>query len=154
MKAYVYFDSGTTNTRGYLICNGIVKDSIKENIGTINNVLEDDPKVLESEVYKIYQKLLERNDMVDEQINDIYMSGMATSCNGIFETDYMNVPVSVKKYAQDITYHDNETFQRKIGYLTGLAVRPVPEGELGNIEQFNNVRGEEIELFGIIRKIK
>lgn len=151
MKAYVYFDSGTTNTRGYLICNGIVKDSIKENIGTINNVLEDDPKVLESEVYKIYQKLLERNDMVDEQINDIYMSGMATSCNGIFETDYMNVPVSVKKYAQDITYHDNETFQRKIGYLTGLAVRPVPEGELGNIEQFNNVRGEEIELFGIIR---
>lgn len=151
MKAYVYFDSGTTNTRGYLICNGTIKGSIKKNVGTINNVLENDPKVLEREVYKMYQELLKQNDILDDQISDIYMSGMATSCNGIFETDYMNVPVSVKKYAQDITYHDNETFQRKIGYLTGLAVRPVPEGVLSNIEQFNNVRGEEIELFGIIR---
>lgn len=150
MKAYVYFDSGTTNTRGYLVCDDVVKDSIKENVGTINNVLENSNKVLEEALYKMYLNLLKKNGMSDEQVNAVYMSGMATSCNGIFETDYMNVPVSLKRYAQDVTYEQNQTFQRKIGFLTGLAVRPTQEGTLKNISEFNNVRGEEIELFGII----
>lgn len=152
MKYDIYYDSGTTNSRAYLIGDGRVADRMSEAVGTVNNVLSGDRDTLVRGLYRMYQTLLSRNGLADEAIDGVYMSGMATSKNGVSEVGYVRLPVDLKCYRQAVTYRDNEVFGRKIGYLTGLAGMPDEPGSLKNAAEFNNVRGEEIELFGIMEQ--
>lgn len=152
MKYCVYYDSGTTNSRAYLIRDGRVADTSTQAVGTVNNVLSGDKETLVRELYRMYQALLSRNGLADEEIGGIYMSGMATSKNGVSEVEYVRLPVDLRRYQEAVTYRENEVFQRKIGYLTGLAGMPDEAGCLKNAAEFNNVRGEEIELFGIMEQ--
>ncbi len=149
-RRYVYYDSGTTNSRAYLICDGTVCDCLTKKVGTVDNVLTGNKDTLVLALYDMYKKLLTRNHLLDEQIHGVYMSGMATSKNGICEVDYLRLPLTVSDYAKAVTYCDNDVFQRNIGYLTGVVSRPSVQGTIFNAAEFNNVRGEEIELFGIM----
>ena len=148
---YVYIDSGTTNSRLYLVEDKKSKDVMVKNIGTVNNVAASDPHILTRGLKEAYECLIQRNSLTDGEIDGIYMSGMATSRDGIFEVDFLPVPIDIKVYSQKIPMHYTGYFDRKVGYLTGIVDRPCKRpGDLGNVERFNNVRGEEIELFGIM----
>ena len=148
MKRFVYFDSGTTNSRAYLIADGKLSDEVKGAVGTITNVMSGSNDVLPLELYKMYQELIKRNGLSDADIHGIYMSGMATSKNGVKEISYLQLPLSPESYAVSAAYADVPAFGREIGFLTGIVYRPQEEGSLSNIELFHNARGEEIELFG------
>lgn len=151
MKRIVYFDSGTTNSRAYLVVDGKPTVNLKHKIGTVDNVLSGNKETLLKGLKVLYDELLEQCDLKDSEIDGVYMSGMATSKNGVLEVPYLETPVTVKTYAADITYWDAPIFNRKIGFLTGLVSKPgAPTME--NIEHVSNVRGEEIEIFGIMSK--
>ena len=152
MKRFVYFDSGTTNSRAYLISDGRLTDELKAAVGTITNVMHGSNDVLPEELFKLYQELLKKNGLTDADIHGIYMSGMATSKNGVKEIGYLALPLSPESYAVSAAYAEVPAFGREIGFLTGIVYRPEEEGSLSNIELFHNARGEEIELFGIMEK--
>ena len=152
MKTYIYYDSGTTNSRIYLVRDGRVLDWEKKNVGTVNNVLSGKRDTLALALLEMYRDLLTKNGLEERDIDEIFMSGMATSKNGVCETDYVCVPLDLADYCQSITFQENEIFGRRIGLLTGLIYRPeAPEDQDGGAH-FHNVRGEEIELFGIMEQ--
>ena len=153
MKRFVYFDSGTTNSRCYLITDGKLTDEVKGAVGTITNVMNGSNEVLPQELFKMYEELLKKNHLTDAEIHGIYMSGMATSKNGVKEIGYLSLPLSPESYAVSASYAEVPAFGREVGFLTGIVYRPEADGCLDNIELFHNARGEEIELFGIMEKV-
>ncbi|MBQ6550790.1 MAG: 2-dehydro-3-deoxygalactonokinase [Lachnospiraceae bacterium] len=152
MKRFVYFDSGTTNSRAYLIEDGTLADEVRGSVGTITNVMNGSNDVLPQELFKLYEVLLHRNELTDADVHGIYMSGMATSKNGVKEIGYLRLPLSPESYAVSASYAEVPAFGREVGFLTGIVYRPDEPGCLDNIELFHNARGEEIELFGIMEK--
>lgn len=148
---YVYIDSGTTNSRLYLAEDKEVVSVRMLGVGTVDNVAPDSRK-LESCLWEAYGEMLREQGLADREIDGIYMSGMATSKNGICEVDFLPVPIDIKRYADEIHMHKTECFGREVGFLTGIVDRPGVEGKLDNVELFHNVRGEEIELFGIMEE--
>lgn len=152
MKTYIYYDSGTTNSRIYLIRGGAVLDCAKKNVGTLNNVLSGKKDTLAFALYDMYRDILDKNGLTETDVDEIYMSGMATSKNGICETGYLPVPLDLASYCQSIHIVENDIFKRSIHLLTGLIYRSETEAAQNNDVCFHNVRGEEIELFGIMEQ--
>lgn len=154
MKTYAYYDSGTTNSRLYLIREGAIAAVLTEKVGTVDNVLSGDKSTLERALFQMYRRLLTENHLTDGDIDEIYMSGMATSKNGICEVDYARLPLGISDYRRTVSFKRSGIFGREIGYFTGVVSRPETEGTIDDIFDFNNVRGEEIELFGIMEREK
>jgi len=148
---YIYFDSGTTNTRIYYIEERVMKAVQSRKIGTIDNVASGDRHTLLRGLKDMYDRLLRELALSDADIDGIYMSGMATSQNGVHEVGYLWVPVGLAEYRNAVSFWRTPLFERQVGFLTGLVYRPdMTKGTLQNAAEFNNVRGEEIELLGIM----
>lgn len=150
MENIIYFDSGTTNSRAYYIKDGIPTSSLSKKIGTINNVLSGDPNALLKGLKELYDALLAQLCLCDCDIKSIYMSGMVTSKNGIYEVPYLHTPVDAFSYQAKATIHRFPLFERDVYLLPGIVSLPNHnEITLENIASVNNVRGEEIEMFGL-----
>lgn len=148
----VYFDSGTTNTRVYLLKDGVILDKNSVQIGSRDSALHNDNKVLVRELKRIFDELIHRHDLRDADIKTIYMSGMISSPNGLVEIDHLSTPVNRKKLSVGIvTYKEVEFFNREIKIVPGIkTIGPDELPELDKVESINNMRGEEIEIVGIM----
>jgi len=148
----VYFDSGTTNTRVYLIADLQVIDVIKEDFGSRDVSITGNDKLLLHNLKMLYYQLLDKNRLKDIDIERIYASGMVTCPFGITEIPHLSTPVSLEKLRDGIHQHfEQEFFNRSIFLIRG--VKTLSEGfplDTGNIAEVNNVRGEEIESFGLL----
>lgn len=148
----VYFDSGTSNTRAYLLKDYDIIDVVKKNIGSKDSSIAGSNRVLIKGLKELYDQLLENNKIDDNQIEGIYASGMITSPFGIKEVPHLSTPISLEKLYKGIyTHYEPEFFKRDIHLIRG--VKTIPDGftaDRYNIGDVNNMRGEEIEIFGIL----
>lgn len=151
---YFYFDSGTTNTRAYLIHKGqiIGKGSIP--VGSRDSALKHDKAVLMLALKKLYCKILQAGGITNKEVRDIYMSGMVSSPSGIVEIEHLSLPVDFNALKNNIVpYEDKEYFHRILYIVPGL--KTLPQGvtaSLDTVALANNMRGEEIEVFGILNR--
>ena len=148
----VYFDSGTTNTRAYLIKDAKILDMVKSSVGSKDSSITGSNTVLLKGLKRLFEELLNKNGIDESQISDIYASGMVTSPFGIKEVPHISTPVSRKKLS-DSTYvhYEQYFFKREIKLIRG--VKTVSDDFNANpytIADINNMRGEEIEVFGVI----
>jgi len=148
----VYFDSGTSNTRAYLLNNYQVIDEVKRNIGSKDSSIAGSNEILVRALKELYEALLKNNHVEDNQILDIYGSGMLTSPFGITEVPHLSTPLSLEKLCQGIfTYFEPNFFKRDIHLIRGVkSIGDNFSADLGNICSVNNMRGEEIEIFGML----
>ena len=149
----VYFDSGTTNTRMYVLnTSGELIFTSKKSVGSKATVLTNDRQFLVRELYALYNSMLEHLHLKDSDISSIWMSGMVTSKNGIIEVPYISVPITLKFLADEVfTYFEPNFFRRDILFIPGI--KSVPKElqiEISNVDQVNNMRGEETEIMGIL----
>lgn len=148
----VYFDSGTSNTRAYLINDYSAIDVIKRNIGSKDVSITRNNTVLIEGLKDLYDQLLDKNELADADIKGIYASGMVTCPFGIKEASHISTPVSLKKLRDSIyTHYESQIFKRNIHLIRG--VKTITEDFMvnkNNIVDVNNVRGEEIEIFGLL----
>lgn len=148
----VYFDSGTSNTRAYLIKDFKMIDSLKAGLGSKDSSISRDSSLLIKGLKDIYDNLLERNLLNDKDIHSIYASGMVTCPHGIFEVPHLVTPVDLEKLCCEVYVHnENKFFKRYIRLIRGI--KTVNEADvitMDSIKDVNNVRGEEIEVFGVI----
>lgn len=151
----VYFDSGTSNTRAYLIKDYTAMDAVKRNIGSKDVSIARDHTVLIEGLKELYDQLLRKNELTDTDVRGIYASGMVTGPFGIKEVPHVSTPVSLKKLCDSIyTHYESGVFKRNIYLIRGA--KTVAEDyrvNSKNIADVNNVRGEEIELFGLLAKL-
>ena len=152
---YVYFDSGTTNTRVYLIKDRQVMAYGKQAIGSKDSSIAGDSAVLIRGIKELYDRMLNENNLSDQDITEIYASGMVTSPFGIKEVPHVTVPVSIDKlHSQIYSYDEPDFFKREIKLIRG--VKTIPDGfvvDRNNIIDVNNMRGEEVEIFGLLTRL-
>jgi 2-keto-3-deoxy-galactonokinase len=148
----VYFDSGTTNTRVYLIKDGNIIDMIKSALGSKDSSIAGSNSVLLKGLKVLFDDLLYKNSIDQSLVADIYASGMVTSPFGIKEIPHISTPVSGKKLLDSIYRHyEPHFFKRELKLIRG--VKTVSDEIIANhytIADINNMRGEEIEVFGVI----
>ena len=99
-----YFDSGTSNSRGYLLDldeagNGRILAVRKAALGSKDVSQTGDRTLLPRGLKKLYDEVLAEAGITDEQISKIYASGMITSPFGLIEIPHALVPFGPKELA-------------------------------------------------------
>ncbi|MBR0306933.1 MAG: 2-dehydro-3-deoxygalactonokinase [Lachnospiraceae bacterium] len=146
----VYFDSGTSNSRIYLLDKDFqVLYVAKKNVGSRNSSIEGSNKVLIEGLYELYTTLLAEKNLKEEDIENIYISGMITSPYGMKEVPHLVLPLTVQGFADSLYCHYEDTcFKRNIYLVPGL--KTVSE----DFSYVGNMRGEEIEILGTLEELK
>jgi len=149
-KYIVYFDSGTSNSRIYLLDKDFqVLYVDKKNVGSRNSSIEGSNRVLIEGLYELYTKLLQEKHLTEEDVTSIYMSGMITSPYGMKEVPHLKVPLSVQEFADSLYCHYEDTlFHRNIYLVPGLKTVNDDFSFVGNM------RGEEIEIIGTLDELR
>lgn len=148
---YVYMDSGTSNTRAFLVKNGEFVDMVKRSTGTKDSAISGSNEILLKALHSAYLELLERGGLSEADVDSVWMSGMVTNTFGIVEIPHMTIPIDAKKmYKETAKYYEGRFFKRELCLVRGA--KTISDEELVNfdrIDTVNNVRGEEIEVIGI-----
>lgn len=149
-----YFDSGTTNTRAYLLKDAQIARTMCAQIGSRDSALHNDNTVLVRELRHIYDEVLARQGISETDIRAIYMSGMISSPNGLVEIEHLSTPVSRQVLARNIAcYRETRFFNRDVYLVPGI--KTLAKGEkatLESVDAVNNMRGEETEIMGILHR--
>ena len=149
----VYFDVGTSNSCGFLLEGSKILDQLEKEVGSKDVAIEDNQELLKKSIKNLYREILGNNSLKYKDVEGIYASGMVTSKFGFKEVPHLPTPVSMEKLAESIYSYEDEIFGREINLIRGLKTfsddREINEE---NFSEINNVRGEEIEVFGIISK--
>jgi len=148
----IYVDSGTSNTRAYLIKDFELIDTAAVSVGTKDSAISGSNCVLLSAMKECYDKLLINNGLQDRDIEGLWASGMVTNTFGIIEVEHVSVPVDAHKLLDSIYIHyEDKFFKRKMMLIRGAkTARPGEAVTIDNISRMNNVRGEEIEVVGMV----
>lgn len=144
-----YFDSGTTNTRLYLLSERLELVCVeKREIGSRDSAVAGSNHVLMQGLKSMYDSVLSRMKLSDGQIRTIYASGMSTSPYGIKEVPHQVIPISLAQFAKNcVSFHEPRYFGRSIILIPGLKTT----GD--EVSQVNNMRGEEIEIIGALEEL-
>lgn len=152
----VYFDSGTTNTRAYLMNGNQVIARNAAQIGSRDSALQGSNAVLVGKLKQMYDELRREKGLEEPDIDSIWMSGMISCPHGLVEIPHIPVPLSLEKLKSQVAVHYEEHFfKREIHVIPGI--KTVPAGgaaTFDNVSGINNMRGEETELFGITGSVR
>ena len=152
----VYFDSGTTNTRVYIVDGaGRVVFKTEKAVGSKDAALANDRSLLARELYALYVSMLAEKGLSDADIRNVWMSGMVSCPSGIVEIPHICVPAGIQKLAESVcAYDENRFFKRTILFIPGVKSVPFEtEITFSNVDAINNMRGEETEIMGIMSRI-
>ena len=158
MNDYIlYYDSGTSNTRAYLLDRDFsVRYTAKKAVGSKDSAIAGSNRVLIDGLWELYTGVLAANGLEGEDISAIYASGMITCAYGLKEVPHLALPITVEGFAGSLVpFLEDTRFHREIILVPGL--KTVHD----DINFVNNMRGEEItgiisnftgELFHAIQK--
>ena len=151
MKSYlVYYDSGTSNSRIYLLDSAFrIVYTEKKNVGSKDSAAEGDNLVLLRGLYELYEGMLEKTGVPEDELDPvIYASGMVTSPYGLKEVPHLMIPASVEHFAESLaSFREDKVFHRDFLLVPGLKTG----GD--DISRINNMRGEEIEIIGTLDEL-
>ena len=150
MKYEVYFDSGTTNSRLYLLnaqretvytakCEVGARDSAKAHSGEVQT----------KALHEMYVRMLTEKGLSDADIGSVCVSGNVTAKYGVREVPHCVLPMSADRFREKLfTFTEDKYFGREITLVPG--VKQVSD----DIELTGLARGEEIELYGMADTLK
>lgn len=148
-KYLIYFDSGTSNTRAYLLNNSFEICGVeKVNIGSKDSAIDGSNRIIIDTICRLYMTLLKKSGLKDDDIAALYASGMVTSPYGLKEIPHVSVPISAGAFAGRLyAYHEDTQIHRDILLIPGLKT------ECEEFSFVGNMRGEEIEIFGALNEL-
>lgn len=151
---YLYYDSGTTNTRLYLFRENTLLDSLNVPIGSKDSALCGSNQKLLQTLKQMMDELCCKNQIKPDQISEIWMSGMISSPTGIIEIPHLTVPIDLYTLSHNVfEYYEPIYFKRLLYIIPGIKTNC----DSPSVESFpliNNMRGEETEIFGILQTYK
>lgn len=145
-----YFDSGTSNTRLYAIDENLqVKNTNTRNIGSKDSALAGSNKSLIEAMKALYDEAIKSMNIKEDQVKEIFASGMITSPYGLIEIPHKSLPLTINEFVDGIyPFYEETLFKRTINLVPGL--KTIHE----DFSHVNNMRGEEIEIFGTLDELK
>jgi 2-keto-3-deoxy-galactonokinase len=146
----LYFDSGTSNTRAYLLDKEFqVRYMAKKAVGSKDSAIAGSNRVLIEGMKQLYDEVLAANSLGEENISALYASGMVTSPYGLKEVPHLALPLTVQSFADSLyCFREDSLFHRDIYLVPGL--KTISD----DFSFVNNMRGEEIEIIGALDELK
>ena len=143
MKRYITVDGGTTNTRVFLVEDGMVKDSVKIPIGT--RVSIEDKTALPRGIKDAVNSILTGHSLSDTDITAIIASGMITSEHGLCPLDHIIAPAGIAELNATM-------YKTEIPEISGIPFYFIRGVKLLSDSALDTdmMRGEETELMGAL----
>jgi 2-dehydro-3-deoxygalactonokinase len=152
----VYFDSGTSNTRGYLFRDYDMIAARQTPIGSKDVSRAGSGHILTQALKEMYDGLLLDVAVTNDQIRGIYASGTISGPHGIYEVEHLPLPLEARSLHHNVFYfHEPQCFNRTIGLIPGI--KTIPQGaavDIYQMDRIGNLRGEETEVAGILSSSK
>ncbi len=146
----IYFDTGTSNTRIYLLDKDFqILYMAKRAVGSKDVVIKGNNRVIIEEMKALYDEMLFINHLTDKDITALYASGMATSPYGLHEVPHLHLPLLLSDFAENLCrFHEDSCFHRDFWLVPGLKTWSK------DFSFVNNLRGEEMEIVGALDELR
>ncbi len=146
MSAYITVDGGTTNTRVSLVKDMKVEDTLKFSVGARLGI--DNKTILLDTIKSGIAEILKKNNIKEQEISKILVSGMLTSEFGIMKLDHIVTPAGIDELHNSMV----EVTLDNISSVPFVFIRGVktPCNSIGDADM---MRGEECELIGLSDEI-
>lgn len=146
MSAYITVDGGTTNTRVSLVKDMKVEDTLKFNVGARLGI--DNKTILLDTIKSGIAEILKKNNIKEQEISKILVSGMLTSEFGIMKLDHIVTPAGIDELHNSMV----EVTLDNISSVPFVFIRGV-KTPCNSIDDADMMRGEECELIGLSDEI-
>jgi len=146
-------DTGTTNTRVTLWQDGVVIAHQALEVGVRDTAVTGNRDKLQHGIRATILKTLELAKIAEDQVDLVLGSGMISSNVGLFELAHVAAPVGIQQLARGmVSVLIPEVFSKPVWFIPG--VRNVVENiGLHNCEAMDMMRGEEVEIAGVIEQL-
>lgn len=150
MTHILTIDTGTTNTRVTLWRDGVVIAHQAHEVGVRDTAISGNREKLKNGVRATLLKTLEEAELTENDISLVLGSGMISSNVGLFELPHVLAPAGLQQLARGmVSVTIPEVFSKPLWFVPG--VRNVVENiGLHNCESMDMMRGEEVEVIGVI----
>lgn len=151
---FLTIDTGTTNTRIYLVDGETVTDSVKVAAGAGDTAKTGSSRYLKESIKTGILKILSANSITEQDICAVYASGMITSELGLCEVPHETAPVTphdLRKHAKTVLLSD--VVSVPITFIPGVK-NNMDFKDFAKLNEVDMMRGEETELFGLMRLLK
>lgn len=143
-------NSGTTNTRFYLLKNDEVLASVKESVGIRDCAIAGGNERYKGMYRQGIAKLIEKQGVKETDISRVVVSGMATASAGLLEVPHVSAPVNQAELAR-------RSCVVRLGDISDIPFMFIPgvknrfEEKPENLNLIDMMRGEETETIGLLR---
>lgn len=146
-------DTGTTNTRTSLWQDGQVISACATQVGVRDTAITGSRAALDQAVRETIAATLARVGVAPSEVGLVLASGMITSNLGLHELPHVLAPAGQRELAAGMVMVDMpEIFEKPIWFVPGVR-NDVDNIGLHNCEAMDVMRGEEVEVMGLIERL-
>lgn len=149
----ITLDTGTTNTRVTVWKDEVPLCQLFQAVGVRNTAISGSKTILENSVKKTIAEALQKAGLNLANINLIVASGMITSNVGLFELPHLPAPAGLADLASGMVESLLPALCSKpVWFIPGIR-NQVENLGLHNIEAMDMMRGEEVEVMGLLDRL-
>ncbi|MDD5621884.1 MAG: 2-dehydro-3-deoxygalactonokinase [Actinomycetota bacterium] len=154
---YAAIDTGTTNTRIYIIDDNYrVVNKAEKKIGVRETAITGSKKKLKEGLLSCFEDAVRNSGVGTSDIKFILISGMLTSEIGLLDIPHLKAPVGIQELVSNVKIiKDTEIFPVSIPliFIPGIK-NNIKDMNITNIRKIDFMKGEETQVFGILQKLK
>ncbi|CCU78708.1 2-dehydro-3-deoxygalactonokinase [Halanaerobium saccharolyticum subsp. saccharolyticum DSM 6643] len=151
MKNILTIDTGTTNTRVKIFLDDKIIAKADKKIGVRNNTNLKKNQKFKKEIDNLITKVLSKANIKKKQLDLTLGIGMLSSDIGLYEVPHVFFPAGKVEIAKGIK--KKKIFDIPINFIPGVRTA-IENVTLNNCEEVDMMRGEEAEVFGIVKYLK
>ncbi|MFT5875411.1 MAG: 2-dehydro-3-deoxygalactonokinase [Clostridium sp.] len=153
MLYVITLDTGTTNTRVTLWKNKELVDKVSREVGVRDTAIDGNNVRLKSNIKEAIDEILKKNCLTLIEINKILASGMITSNVGLVEVPHLFGSVGIEELANGmVSHYIPDVVDKEIWFVPGFK-NSSTEITLENCEAMDIMRGEEVEVIGLLERL-
>lgn len=149
----IYVDTGTTNTRGWLMCGDAILARARKPVGVRHTARDRAPAKLHAALKELIGELQSEADALQTPIPTcIVAAGMISSPLGLAEVEHVQAPVSAAEIARaSRVFNFPEITELPIFLVPGVR-SGAPDARRNSVDKVDVMRGEETLCFGLVRR--
>lgn len=151
---FAAIDTGTTNTRLYLIDQGQVISQASEAVGVRDSAVSGSRQPLKDAISRCFNRVLQQAGMTENMIDCVIASGMITTELGLIDIPHLSAPVGFDDLIRHaVITRDPEIvpFDRQFVFIPGIK-NPIDTGNLAQLRDADFMKGEETQVMGLLRR--
>lgn len=153
---FAAIDTGTTNTRVYLIEDEKIIGRAYKKVGVRDTVISGSKDVLKRGIIECFQAALESAGAAQSDVRFAVASGMIVSEIGLINIPHLIAPIGIDELVKGaVVIHDVGIFPIDIPVVFVPGIRNGRDGTgLAQIRRLDFMKGEETQVMGALIKLK